>query len=61
MNVKLTEFAEQAGFRFFRDGDLIANEGNLRKFAQHIVQECISIAFHNGDSIDYLTEYFKDE
>lgn len=60
MNEKLTEFAEKAGFRFFRGGELIASEGNLLLFAQMIVQECVGIAFHQGDNVDYLTEYFKE-
>lgn len=61
MNETLTELAEQAGFKFFRGGELIADDGNLLRFAQKIVQKCVSIAFHNGDNVDYLTEYFKEE
>jgi hypothetical protein len=31
------------------------------KFAQLIIQECIDVAFHKGDNIDYLKKHFGIE
>ena len=33
----------------------------IEKFAELIVRECIDVAFHRGDNVDYLKEHFGVE
>jgi len=53
MNERIKELAEQCWDRRL-DGVHFDQE----KFVELIVLECIDIAFHCGDNVDYLKEHF---
>ena len=43
------------------NGDYVTGELDLVKFAELIVGECIDVAFHRGDNVDYLKQHFGVE
>jgi len=60
MNERIKELMVQAGF----DPAAIERMGvmpNAEKFAELIVNECIDIAYREGDNVAYLALYFGVE
>lgn len=55
MNKRIQEFAHRCGFTEYR-GDDGADDESLTKFAELIVQECASIAFHNVVNISCIAD-----
>ena len=61
MNKRIEELA-QGCFEYFEgtlDGDIV--EFDYKKFAELLVQECISVAHNEGDDVGYLKNYFGVE
>ena len=64
MNERIEQLLEQARAECFRFGSKPATTvgyDELEKFAELIVKECIDVAFHRGDNVDYFKEHFEVE
>ena len=64
MNERIEQLLEQARAECFWVGSKPATTvgyDELEKFAELIVRECIDVAFHRGDNVDYLKEHFGFE
>ena len=57
MNERIIEMAKQCGD--WNGQTLEMNDVGISKFAELIVQECIDVAFHRGDNVDYFKEHFE--
>lgn len=58
MNKRIRELADEAEFSI---KDLHLQEDNFQKFAELIVQECVDLAYKEGDNVAYLAHYFRGE
>ena len=58
MNKRIRELADEAEFSI---KDLHCQEDNFQKFAELIVQECVDLAYKEGDNVAYLAHYFRGE
>jgi hypothetical protein len=73
MNERIKEFAEQANNHaeqtisyYMGQFNGLTWENKIKqtrdqKFAELIAQECIDVAFHHGDNVDYLKQHFGIE
>jgi hypothetical protein len=59
MNERIIEMAKQCGD--WNGQTLEMNDVGISKFAELIVKECIDVAFHRGDNVDYFKEHFGVE
>lgn len=63
MNERIRKLAEQAGIELPDDsvynGHIYRN--SMEKFAELIVNECIDIAYREGDNVAYLALHFGVE
>jgi hypothetical protein len=56
------ECAGQKEWDFPKDpGSYTFTPDEVTRFANFIVKECIDIAFHRGDNVDYFKEHFRVE
>jgi len=61
MNERIEQLAEQAGYKADMFGFGHWDMPECKKFAELMVRECIDVAFHRGDNVDYLKEHFGVE
>lgn len=57
MNEKIREFAIQSGLPTALD----YHQKRYEKFAKLIIQDCIDVAYSQGDKVDYLKKHYGIE
>jgi len=57
MNERIIEMAKQCGD--WSGQTIEMNDVGISKFVELIVKECIDVAFHRGDNVDYFKEHFE--
>jgi len=55
MNDRIKELAREAGLLVHNPNGVPTKLG---EFAELLIKECIDVAFHHGDNVDYFKEHF---
>jgi len=61
MNERIRQLADEAKMSTYLLAYGLEFNISIEKFAELIVQECIDVAFHRGDNVDYFKEHFGVE
>ena len=62
MNERIKNFYDQVGLDFENFQRVTVTKGDMEKFAELIVRECIDKAFHNGHpDLEFLLKHFGVE
>jgi len=61
MNERIRQLADEAKMSTYLLAYGLEFNISIEKFAELIMKECIDVAFHRGDNVDYLKEHFGVE